>query len=171
MPLILIAPTARSFANTVLTAVPVYIVFVLVAFATAVIVALLGDLAVVRYSKRRAPGRYLTWGEAMAAAVFAFILFNLWYGVIPHQWITLADKEWGWRTDRLVYGPANIFEPNRFLPITINYQVIRDLVVVGIYGVALTLHVYHWAQWQNRAKPKAEVVATTAYGRPLARKS
>ena len=49
--------------------------------------------------------------------------------------------------------------------------VIRDLVVAGIYGVALTLHVYHWAQWQNRAKPKAEVVATTAYGRPLARKS
>ena len=41
----------------------------------------------------------------------------------------------------------------------------------AIYGVGLTLHVWHWSQWQDRAKPKAEVVPTTTYGRPLARKS
>ena len=76
----------------------------MLAFVTAVIIALLLDLAVVLYSKRRAPGRYLTWGEAMLASVFAFVLFNLWYGVIPHQWITLADNEWGWRSDRIVAG-------------------------------------------------------------------
>ena len=143
----------------------------MIAFATAVIFALLLDLAVVLYSKRRAPGRYLTWGEAMAAATFAFVLFNLWYGVIPHQWITLADTEWGWRSDRILYGPVDILEPNRFLPITINYQVVRDLGVLLIYGAGLTLHIYHWAQWQDRTKPKAEVVPTTTYGRPLAKKA
>jgi hypothetical protein len=143
-----------------------------VAFATAVIVALLGNLAIVLYSKRRAPGRYLTWGEAMAAAVFAFVLFNLWYGVIPHQWITLCDKEWGWRSDRILYGPFDIFQPDRFVPFTISYQVLRDIGVTVIYGVALSLHIFHWAQWQNRAKPKPEVLpATTTYGRPLARKA
>jgi len=142
-----------------------------IAFATAVIFALLLDLAVVLYSKRRAPGRYLTWGEAMAAATFAFVLFNLWYGVIPHQWITLADTEWGWRSDRILYGPVDLLEPNRFLPITINYQVVRDLGVLLIYGAGLTLHIYHWAQWQDRTKPKAEVVPTTTYGRPLAKKA
>ena len=52
----------------------------------------------------------------------------------------------------------------------ISYQSVRDLVVVLIYGVGLTLQVWHWAQWQNRAKPKAEIVPTTTYGRPLARK-
>lgn len=143
----------------------------MIAFATAVIIALLGDLAVVRYSKRRAPGRYLTWGEAMLAATFAFVLFNLWYGVIPHQWITLADNEWGWRSDRILYGPFDVFEPNRFLPITISYQVLRDIIVTLIYGVGLTLHIYHWVQWNNRGKVKAEVVPTTTYGRPLARKA
>ena len=144
----------------------------MIAFATALIFALLLDLAVVLYSKRRAPGRYLTWGEAMAAAAFAFVLFNLWYGVIPHQWITLADTEWGWRTDRLVYGPLDVLEPNRFLPITVNYQVVRDLGVLAIYGAGLTLHIFHWAQWQNRTKPKqAEVEPTTTYGRPLVRKA
>ena len=143
----------------------------MIAFAAAVIAALAGNVAIVRYSKRRAPGRYLTWGEAMLAAAFAFFLFNLWYGVVPHQWITMADKEWGWRSDRVVFGPLDLLRPHRFVPFTISYQTLRDIVVTLIYGVALGLHIFHWAQWQNRAKPKSEIVPTTAYGRPLARKS
>ena len=143
----------------------------MIAFAASVIFALLGDIAIVMYSKRRAPGRYLTWGEAMLAAVFAFLMFNLWYGVVPHQWITLADNEWGWRSDRILFGPGDIFEPNRFLPITITYQALRDIVVTLIYGAGLTLHVFHWVQWNNRTKPKPEIVPTTTYGRPLARKA
>jgi hypothetical protein len=142
-----------------------------IAFATSLLLALAGNAAVLLYSKRRAPGSPLSWGEAMAAAVFAFVLFNLWYGVVPHQWITLADSEWKWRSDRFLFGPFDVFKPNRFLPITITYQVLRDLIVTLIYGVALTLHVFHWTQWQNRSKAKPEVApATTTYGRPLARK-
>ena len=143
----------------------------MIAFAASLIFALLGNIAIVMYSKRRAPGRYLTWGEAMLAAVFAFLMFNLWYGVVPHQWITLADNEWGWRSDRILFGPGDIFEPNRFLPITISYQALRDIIVTLIYGAGLTLHVFHWVQWNNRTKPKPEIVPTTTYGRPLARKA
>jgi hypothetical protein len=142
-----------------------------IAFATALIVALLLDLAVVLYSKRRAPGRYLTWGEAMLAAVYAFVLFNLWYGIIPHQWITLADKEWGWRSDVTVVGPFELLEPNRFVPFTITKQALRDLIVLLIYGVGLSLQIFHWVQWNERGKKKAEVEPTTTYGRPLVRKA
>lgn len=142
----------------------------MIAFATSLLIALAGSAAVLLYGKRRAPGARLTWGEAIAAAVFVFLLFNLWYGVIPHQWITLADSEWNWRSDRILFGPGDIFEPNRFLPFTITYQVLRDLIVLVIYGVGLTLHVFHWVQWQNRAKVKPEIIPTTTYGRPLARK-
>ena len=143
----------------------------MIAFATALIVALLLDLAVVLYSKRRAPGRYLTWGEAMLAAVYAFVLFNLWYGIIPHQWITLADKEWGWRSDVVVVGPFELLEPNRFVPFTITKQALRDLIVLLIYGVGLSLQIFHWVQWNERGKKKAEVEPTTTYGRPLVRKA
>ena len=142
----------------------------MIAFATSVIFALLGNLAVVLYGRRREPGRYLTWGEAMLAAAYAFVLFNICYGVVPHQWITLADNEWGWRSDRFFFGPFDLFQPDRFIPFTITYQVLRDLIVTVIYGVFLGLHVFQWVQWQNRSKPKAVVVPTTSYGRPLARK-
>jgi hypothetical protein len=142
-----------------------------IAFATALIVALLGDLAIVLYSKRRAPGTYLTWAEAMAASIFAFLMFNLWYGVIPHQWLTMANAEWNWSADRIFYGPLDLFEPHRFIPFTVTYVALRDIVVVLIYGLALTLPVNHWAPWNDRAKAKPEIVPTTTYGRPLARKS
>jgi hypothetical protein len=142
-----------------------------IAFATSLIVAILGDVAILWYSKRRPVGAYLSWAEAMAAAVFAFAVMMLWYGVVPHQWITLADAEWGWRADRLFLGPADVFEPNRFLPFTTTYVVLRDLIVLGIYGAGMTLHVFHFVHWQNRSKTKAVAVPTTAYGRPLARKS
>jgi hypothetical protein len=145
-----------------------------IAFVTALVFALAGNVAVLLYSKRRPVGAPLSWGEAMLASTFAFVLFNLWYGVVPHQWITLADNEWSWRSDRLVYGPGDILQPaaeGGYLPFTLTYVALRDFVVLAIYGVALTLHVYHWAQWQDRAKVKPEVVPTTNYGRPLARKS
>ena len=143
----------------------------MIAFATSLIIALVGNVAIVLYSRRRSPDRPLSWGEAMAAAVLIFFLMFWWYGVVPHQWLTLADNEWNWRADRILLGPGDIFEPNRFIPFTITYLVLRDLVAVGIYGLALGLHIFHWAHWQDRTKPKPVVVPTTQYGRPLARKS
>ena len=38
-------------------------------------------------------------------------------------------------------------------------------------GRILALHVAAWAIWQDRAKPKAEVVPTSEYGRPLVKQS
>ena len=110
----------------------------------------------------------------MAAAAFAFVMFNLWYGVIPHQWITLADNEWGWRPDRILYGPGGFLSRVRRRVHPVHDQLPGPSATSSsssIYGIGLTLQVWHWAQWQNRAKPKAEVVPTTTYGRPLARKS
>ena len=140
----------------------------MIAFATSVLFALLGSAAILAYSKRRAPGAPLSWGEAMAAAIFAFVMFNLWYGVIPHQWITLADKEWGWRSDVIVVGPFELLD---YAPFEVTKQALRDFIVLAIYGVGLGLQIFHWVQWNERGKPKAEVEPTTTYGRPLARKS
>jgi hypothetical protein len=137
------------------------------AFATSLLVALAMDGGAIAYGRRRKPGQLLTWGEAMAAAVFVFAVGMLWYGIIPHQWITLADTEWKWRPDRIVAGPGEIVTK---LPFTVTYVVLRDFVTLAIYGAGLTLHVFHWVHWQNRSKTKAAVVPTTAYGRPLARK-
>lgn len=139
----------------------------MVAFVTALLIALAGNAAVVLYSRRRAPGAPLSWGQAMAAATFAMFLLFWWYGIVPHLFLSLADNEWNWRPDRLLLGPGEVFTA---LPFTLTYLVLRDLIAVGIYGVALGLHVWHWAQWNDRAKARPVEIPASRYGRPLVRK-
>ena len=63
----------------------------MVAFICTLLVGFAGVGAVLLYGKRRPVGAPLSWGEAMAASVFAMFLFLWWYGVIPHQWLTFAE--------------------------------------------------------------------------------
>ena len=127
------------------------------------IIGIAGVGAVVLYSRRRPTGASLTWGEAMAAAVIAFFLLFWWYGVIPHQWLTWADNELGWTVDNF------LIESTGIVPITISMLVIRDFVVLGIYGVGIALHVGLWAIWQDRAKERPKAIPASRYGRPLVR--
>jgi hypothetical protein len=143
-----------------------------VAFIFSLILTAVLTLGVVWYGKRRPVGKPVTWAEAMLSAVYVFGLLFVAYGVVPHQWITHADAELQWRPDKLLTGPTvgdkGIVE---YIPIDISYQTLRDIVVVGIYGIFLGLNVYLWVWWQKRSKPKpvAELPAST-YGRPLVKR-
>ena len=141
----------------------------MVAFVTTSLIGILGVGLVVWYSRRRPQGAPLTWGQAMLAAGFAFLLVFWWYGVIPHQWLAWADSELKWRKDQIFLGPGDIFEPNRFIPFTITKEAVRDIVAVVIYGVGLAGQIWIWALWQGRGKVR-EPVLTSTYGRPLVRR-
>ena len=124
----------------------------------------LGTGAVVAYARRRPQNTGVTWGEAMASAAFVFLLMGLAYGIVPHQWLTFADNELGWRSDKIVYGPGNVLSN---IPFTISYQVIRDIIAAGIYIVFLGGQIALWAIWQGRGKAKQRELATSSFGRPL----
>jgi hypothetical protein len=141
------------------------------------------------FTCRRPVGTPLTWGEAMIAATYVF--FTMWwvYGVVPHQFLTWADSELAWRPDRFLNGPklpglgTNLFQAQSteiiagdgggWLPFTITYRTIRDIIAVAIYGVFLAGNIAVWSLWQNRDKAvaKAEEAqsAPSTYGRPLVR--
>lgn len=150
----------------------------MVAFITSLLIGILGLVAVVAYGRtRRAPGAPLTWGQANVAAAYTFFVMFWWYGVIPHQWLTWADNELNWRPDRLLHGPGGILKAQvegGWVPMTLNWLHIRDLLAVGIYGVGLGLQIWIWAWWNDRkkkAEAAAAVVPTSSYGRPLVKKS
>jgi len=148
-----------------------------VAFVGSLILSVAMTFSVLWFAKRRPTGSPLSWGEAMAAATYIFFVMFWVYGVVPHQWLTWADNELGWRSDAYLIGPSSsstlpILQDS---PINVSKQVIRDLVAVAIYGAFLTGHVALWAIWQGRSdaavrKQQALEERTTAYGRPLARK-
>lgn len=140
----------------------------MVAFVTSSLIGVIGCAIVLWYARRRPQGQPLSWGEAMGAAFLAFFLILWWYAIIPHQWLTWADNELRWRSDTILMGPGDIFEPNRFIPFTITKQVVRDIIVVLIYVLGLGINIALWSVWQGRGKVR-EPVARSTYGRPLVR--
>lgn len=149
----------------------------MVAFVTSSLIGIIGIVAVVVYGKtRRQPGDPLTWGEANLAATYTFFMMFWWYGVIPHQWLTWADNELNWRPDRLLFAVGDILKPQAeggWLPFTLNWLHVRDIVAVLIYAVGLGLQIWIWAWWNDREKKataQAAIEPTSSYGRPLVKK-
>lgn len=151
----------------------------MVAFVGSLLVTIVLTALVIPMVKRRPVGTPLTWGEAMVAAVYAFFLMFWTYGLVPHLFLSWADNELGWRPDNIVFGPGDILKPQAsdgWLPLTISYQTLRDVVAVLLYVVLLGIQIALWGWWQNRGKrAEAATAAETAvvrseYGRPLVRK-
>ncbi|MDZ7674452.1 MAG: hypothetical protein U5K30_05230 [Acidimicrobiales bacterium] len=148
----------------------------MVALVTSSLIGIIGLVAVVLFGKRRDFEARLTWGEANLAATYTFALMFWWYGVIPHQWLSWAENELDWTSSSTVWGPLNLLRPEAeggWLPLTVNYLHVKDLIAVLIYVVALGLQIWVWAWWNDRKKKadaEAAVVPTSTYGRPLVKK-
>src|SRR5215212_4262868 len=120
----------------------------MVAFLTALLATIVITVGVMSYGQRRPVGTPLTWGEAMFGAMVVFLAVFLMYGVVPHQWLAYADNELGWRKDKIVFGPGDAID--KFLPFTVTYEAIRDIIAAGIYIVALGVQIALFGMWQNR---------------------
>ena len=146
----------------------------MVAFALSIVVTVALVGAILAYAKRRPVGTPVTWGEAMFGSMIVFFAMFWVYGVVPHQFLTWADNELNWRTDKLFVGPGGILRAQAHggsFPFTITYVVIRDVIASGIYVVGVGAQVALWMIWQNRGK-KAEAAAAvelSSFGRPLVR--
>ena len=143
-----------------------------VAFVGSFLVSLVGMAAILAFGRRRPVGAPLTWGEAIAAATFTFALMFWAYGVVPHQWLQWANNELGWTPSKKLWLEGQYELLGMPLPpFVVDYEKLRDLVVVVIYGFYLTAHVALFAIWQDRSK-RAEKraqreLAPSTYGRPL----
>ena len=144
------------------------------AFLFSLVITTAMALIVIPFGKRRPVGTDTTWGEAMIGSVYTFFVMFLAFGVVPHQFIDHADKELGWRKDKLVYGPFDILKSDTIggsFPITISYEAIRDIVAVGIHVFYIGLMIYLFSWWQKRGEVKTKEVVSSSYGRPLVKKS
>lgn len=146
-------------------------------------------LAVYHWYAAKAPvDKQMTWGEAMLAGTYVFLVFFWVYGVVPHYWLEWADKGLSWRADRFFQGPSfGIFSNDAgesigiladqnsggFMPFTIPYLVLRDIIAVLIHVVFLGANIWYWIHWQTRKSRAEEAAKATEapsdFGRPLVR--
>lgn len=144
------------------------------AFIVAFVAAVLLALASVPYGKRRKKGQNVTWGESLLAGTYCFGVLFLSYGVVPHQWIDHADKNLGWSKDKLLIGWGGFLKPQSlegWNPITLQYEALRDIVVVLIHVVFFGLHIFLAIWWQNRDQVVQKELPISTYGRPLVKKA
>jgi hypothetical protein len=131
-------------------------------------------LVAIPFGKRRPKGTPTTWGEAMVGAVYAFFVWFLAFGVVPHQFIVHADNELGWRKDKLLNGPFDILKAKANggnFPFTISYEALRDILVVVIHVYFIGLMIFLFVWWQKRDEKTAKELPTSSYGRPLVKKA
>ena len=144
----------------------------MVALITSILVGLLLTWGILWYAKKRPVGTPVTWGEAMVGAVYVFFLAFVAYGVIPHQWLTLAENELSWRADRTFLGPGDILKPKSQggqFPFDVTYRTVSDSIAAVFYIVFLGTQIKLWGIWQSRGKTtdKGQAVVKSSYGRPL----
>jgi len=133
-------------------------------------------LAVIPYGKRRPVGKPVSWGEAMLGAFYAFAVLLLGFGIAPNQWINHADRNLDWTRDRHIVGAGGILrsqEDGGWFPFTLQYEAVRDIVVVIIHVIFFGLFIFIFSWWQKRGnavKPGTEI-ETSSFGRPLVKKA
>ena len=126
------------------------------------------------------PDRPSTWAEAMGGAIFVFAVFLLTYAIIPHEFITAADKYWAMSTNRYLFksGTAIPFLTAWDWPFSIDLQHgVRDPLVVVIYNIFFGLNIALFVMWQKRptqaefAERTPVAAGTSRFGRPLKAKA
>ncbi len=147
-----ITSTLKGFAN--------------VAFTGSLLLSLAMAGSIIWYAKRRPKGASLTWGQAMASAMYVTFVMFFFFGVVPDRWLNYAEGELGMRTDALLAGPGSTgwFEG---IPVVISKATIADLVTVALYGLGMNVTIWLWAVWQKRGSEPAAEVEKSTYGRPL----
>ena len=144
------------------------------AFIVSLVASLVLTLAVIPYGKWRPVDKDTTWGDALLGSTYAFGVLFLTYGILPHQFIDHADKNLGWSKDKLLIGWGGFLKPESqggWNPITLQYEALRDIVVVLIHAVFFGLNIFVVVWWQNRSKVVQKALPTSAYGRPLVKKA
>lgn len=112
-------------------------------------------------------GRRLTWARAAIGATLFTGLMAILFGVIPNQWLTLAQATLEWTPEKTVVAipPALVLNNE----INISFAALKD-IIAGTYAffvlVAVGVGMWWWQGHDERAaRPKPERVSD--YGRPL----
>lgn len=123
----------------------------------------IGGLALAFLYRRR-----LTWARASLGAFLFTALMMILYGIVPNQWLNLAQGPWEWTSQRVfVTVPEWLVLNNE---VAISYEAVKDIVLQGYIGTITVGIIVVMYQWQEREKKRASgppPKPVSAYGRPV----
>ena len=111
--------------------------------------------------------RPLTWARAAVASLIAWIELVIFFGIVPSEWLNLAQGPLGWTSKTAFTIPKWLVLNNE---VNISYRTIKDLISAGYYTnafVALIVGVYKAQIWYRDSFKAAPAPTTSVYGRPV----
>lgn len=112
--------------------------------------------------------RPMTWARASLGAMLFTSLMMILFGVIPNQWLNLAQGPWEWTSARILLEVPRWLVLNN--EVNISYEVIKDGVLQGYILTVTGAIVVGMYQWQEREKKRAAGPPprpVSVYGRPV----
>ncbi|HSR14742.1 MAG TPA: hypothetical protein VLL51_03275 [Gemmatimonadales bacterium] len=112
-------------------------------------------------------GRPLTWVRAAVGAFLFTVEAIILFGVVPNQWLTLAQGTFEWTQQKIAFTLPTWLTLNN--EVSISYGTIKDIVSGGYSATMLGLIAVAAYQLQERAKRKDQPppLRVSAYGRPM----
>jgi len=111
--------------------------------------------------------RPLTWARATVGAGLFTGLTLILFGIIPNQFLTIAQSTWEWTpTKTFLTIPPILVLGNH---VSISYAALKDMISGGYAVVVLLAVAITMVRWQERAKESSKPKPTpvSGYGRPL----
>ena len=129
-----------------------------------------------------------TWAEAIAGALFSFLLMAFIYAIVPHEWITFATSYLGFTKDAKVSSGGQFVlntwlggdfwtKRTRVIPFEVTFEALQDQATSLIYVIGATLNIKLFVAWQKRNEVvKAKEISEdeesapsklSRFGRPL----
>ena len=111
----------------------------------------------------------MTWTRATVAAMLAWIGLVFYLGMVPSEWLTYAQTQLDWSSQRIALTiPAWLMLNNT---VEISWAVVRDSIQMGyslgMLGVAIVLGIQIQKMKDGRPASAAPAELVSPYGRPL----
>lgn len=113
-------------------------------------------------------GRKMTWALASIGAALFTALTIILFGIVPNEWLTLAQATWQWTPQRIAFTLPRWLTLNN--EVAISYSAIKDAVSGGYTVVvtgAIAVAMIKWQTREARAPKAAPPEPVSPYGRPL----
>lgn len=114
--------------------------------------------------------REMTWARAsLGAALFASLMMII-YGVVPNQWLSLAQGPLDWSSARTVFTVPEWLVLNN--EISISAATVKEAIIGGYVAVVtgvIAVTMYQWQVREKKRKAGPPPQPVSAYGRPVSR--
>lgn len=113
-------------------------------------------------------GRKLTWALATVGAFIFTLEMLILLGVVPNQWLNLAQGTLDWSQRRILLTVPKWLVLNN--NVSLSYGTLKDIIVAGYATTvvaAVAIIAYQWQERGRRAARRAAATTTSLYGRTV----